>query len=134
MLSKNLSHISLIATLTFALADCILRQPATNFSRFKVAKSSFAVCLTVFISSLVSSGAGFIKITYEFDTDSENFDLMKLRAFQQSEEIAYALSEVIKQARKWDKSDPWAEIPAGEVYDTITDIVARYVDMEKIGY
>lgn len=75
-----------------------------------------------------------MKITYEFDTDSENFDLMKLRTFQQSEEIAYALSEVIKQARKWDKSDPRAEIPAGEVYDTITDIVARYIDMEKIGY
>ena len=59
---------------------------------------------------------------------------MKLRTFQQSEEIAYALSEVIKQARKWDKSDPRTEIPTGEVYDTFIDIVARYVDMEKIGY
>ena len=71
-------------------------------------------------------------IRYSLNTNDYNIAIHLVK--RESEEIAYALSEVIKQARKWDKSDPWAEIPAGEVYDTITDIVARYIDMEKIGY
>ena len=35
-----------------------------------------------------------MKVIYEFDTNSENFDPAQLKIFQQSQEMAYTIREI----------------------------------------
>jgi hypothetical protein len=41
--------------------------------------------------------------------------------------------EIFKQIREWDKYDSRGEIPAGEVRDTLTNIIYEYIHPENLG-
>ena len=76
---------------------------------------------------------GIMKVIFEFDTDSENFDKFQLQSHYQAEKMTLCLLEIFKQIREWDKYDSRSEIPAGEVRDTLTNIIYEYIHPENLG-
>lgn len=75
-----------------------------------------------------------MKVTFEFDTDSENFDRCQLECHYQSEDMARCISEITKKLRGWVKYDERNKLPKNEVFDDIWEIINEYVNLEKLGY
>ena len=46
-----------------------------------------------------------MKVIFEFDTESENFNSIELERHKQADDMAKALGEILKKARGWDKYD-----------------------------
>lgn len=74
-----------------------------------------------------------MKITFEFDTDSENFDNQELERYKAVDDVVYTLNKVYEQIREWYKYDTRGSIPISEVWDTLTSIINE-VNLEKLGY
>lgn len=76
-----------------------------------------------------------MKVTFEFDTDSENFSYYELEQYFQSGRMLSALDSIKNQVRNWYKYDDRENIPVDEIQDKIYDcILDNGVDMEKMGY
>lgn len=46
-----------------------------------------------------------MKVIFEFDTESEDFNSIELERHKQADDMAKALGEILKKARSWDKYD-----------------------------
>ena len=44
-----------------------------------------------------------MKVIFEFDTESEDFNSIELERHKQADDMAKALGEILKKARSWDK-------------------------------
>ena len=76
-----------------------------------------------------------MKVTFEFNTDDENFDRYQLEAHHQAENLVFTLSKITDKLREWYKYDNRSSIPIEEVYDSIWDIIQdNNINMEKLGY
>lgn len=76
-----------------------------------------------------------MKITFEFDTESEHFDRTELQRHYQADKLAYTLNDIINHIRNWYKYDSRGSIPADEIYDSIWDIIQdNNINMEDLGY
>lgn len=75
-----------------------------------------------------------MKIIFEFDTESENFDRTELEIHQQAWNMASCLNDILNQLRSWYKYGEREELPVDEVRDRIIDIINENVNMEKMGY
>ena len=75
-----------------------------------------------------------MKITFEFDTDSELFDSIELETFYQANYLRICISEILDKCRAWEKYDEREAIPADEIRDTIVRIVNENCNLEKLGY
>ena len=73
-------------------------------------------------------------VTFQFDTDSENFDNTELEAHYQANNMACCLSEIENKLRSWYKYDERPAIPTEEIRETILDIIQEHVNMERLGY
>lgn len=71
-----------------------------------------------------------MKVIYVFDTDSENFDPLQLKIFQQSQEMAYTIREIRQQVRHWEKYDDRLAIPVEEIFDAIIDIINENTNID----
>lgn len=70
-----------------------------------------------------------MKITYEFDTDSENWqdDHYVRDRFEASFDMLMALSDIKDKVREWNKYDTRESIPTSEIFDTIYGIINNQV-------
>ena len=76
-----------------------------------------------------------MKITYEFDTCSENYDHHELITYQNAQKMLSTLSDITNQLRQWYKYDERGSIPVDEIYDKIWDIINdNNVSLEEMGY
>lgn len=80
-----------------------------------------------------------MKITYEFDTDSEGWkeygENMKRDQFEASFGMLMALDKILSKTREWYKYDQRSEIPVEELRNTIDGIIEEYVpNIEKLRY
>lgn len=75
-----------------------------------------------------------MKVIFEFDTESENFNSIELERHKQADDMAKALGEILKKARSWDKYDGRSAIPTDEIRKEVNEIISQYVDIDKIGY
>lgn len=73
-------------------------------------------------------------VTFQFDTDNENFDNTELEAHYQAKKMAYCLSEIENKLRNWYKYDKRLAIPTDEIREEILDIIQEHVSMERLGY
>ena len=75
-----------------------------------------------------------MKIVFEFDTDSENFDYIELERYKQVDNMAICLGEIADKVRYWYNKEIRNEIPTEEIGDTIFKIINEHINLEKIGY
>ena len=75
-----------------------------------------------------------MKVKFEFDTQSENFDYHEYEVFNSAEEMVTALYEISNKLRGWEKYDDREAIPASEIKETIMKIINEHVNLEKLGY
>lgn len=74
-----------------------------------------------------------MKITYEFDTDKDNYDMQELTRVQKAFDMAYALWDIDEAIRKWYKYDEREAIPVDEIRETFVDILQNhYIDLEEV--
>lgn len=64
-----------------------------------------------------------MKITYEFDTNDENFYPDELKRIQKADDLCSCIWDIEEQLRKWYKHDERGAIPIDEIYETIFDII-----------
>lgn len=74
-----------------------------------------------------------MKVIFEFDTESENFNPIELERYKQVDNMAKALGEILEKARSWDKYDERTAIPTDEIRKELNEMVCQYVNIEKIG-
>lgn len=75
-----------------------------------------------------------MKVTFEFDDTIENFDVAQFNRLKAADDLACCICKIKDQLKQWYSYDSRGSIPISEVYDTITDIILEYVDLEKLGY
>ncbi len=75
-----------------------------------------------------------MKVTFEFDTENENFDECELQIHYQAESMAKCIFEIQNKLKSWEKYHEEATILVEKVYDEIFDIIQANVNMEKMGY
>ena len=76
-----------------------------------------------------------MKIVFEFDTDSENFDYIELERYKQVDKLAMCLGQIADKVRYWYNKEIRNEIPTEEIGDTIFEIIKdNNINLEKIGY
>lgn len=75
-----------------------------------------------------------MKITLEFDTESENFEYAELERHKQALEMLMCLDAIREQLIEWEKRDVRGSIPIDEISDRIFEIMHKYVNFEKMGY
>lgn len=80
-----------------------------------------------------------MKITYEFDTESEGWkeygEDMKRDQFEASFGMLMALDKILDKLRDWYKYDQREAIPTDEIRETLTDIINEHVpNIEKLRY
>lgn len=78
-----------------------------------------------------------MKITYEFDTDSPNWDSESYtrNQYEHSFQMLMALSKILDKTREWYKYDTREAIPIEEIRDTIDGIINQQVpDIEELIY
>lgn len=64
-----------------------------------------------------------MKVIFEFDTDSENFNNCELEQVKQADKMARTLSEITDQLRSWYKYDTRGSIPIDEIHEKIWEII-----------
>lgn len=75
-----------------------------------------------------------MKIIFEFDTDSENFDYTELRRYKCVDDMAMCLGAIADKVRYWYNKDNRNEISTDEIGDVIFGIINEHINLEKIGY
>lgn len=80
-----------------------------------------------------------MKITYEFDTDKDNFyesgDSQTLYRMQIADDMALCLENLREKVRGWIKYDNREQIPKDEIEDTFWEIIKDHgINFEKLGY
>ena len=68
-----------------------------------------------------------MKITYEFDTTSENYDKFEMLRIQKSLDMALALWDLDGKIRNWRKWDERDAIPVEEITDTFVEILEKHM-------
>lgn len=67
-----------------------------------------------------------MKITFEFDTNSEQFDRIELNRIQKAFDMALALYDIDNLCRKYRKYDERESIPVEEIDNEIGKIYSKY--------
>ena len=67
-----------------------------------------------------------MKITYEFDTTSEDFDRAELLRVQKATEMTACIYDIENKLRGWYKYDPRNEVPIDEVREEILEIIRSH--------
>ena len=75
-----------------------------------------------------------MKVTFEFNTESEFFDGHELECHYQASKMAYCLYKITDQIRNWYKWDDRESIPVDEIHKKLWDIIEEEVNMERLGY
>lgn len=75
-----------------------------------------------------------MKITIEFDTESENFEYSELEMYKQARDMLMCLDAIREQLRTWENRDDRTAIPIEEISDKIFEIIQDHVNLEKMGY
>ena len=75
-----------------------------------------------------------MKITYQFDTDSEGFDRGELLAIENACKLVVIISEIRDQLREWYKYDTRSTISTEEISDTINRIIDKHFNIEELIY
>lgn len=77
-----------------------------------------------------------MKITFEFDTDKEDFnDWQTLEIYKKAEDLASAVNSILEQVKSWYKWDNRSAIPQEEIQDKIYQIINdEGINLEKMGY
>ena len=73
-----------------------------------------------------------MKVTFEFDTDSADFNPIDLEVIKNADSLWYCLNEIKQQLREWYNHDSRGEIPISEVCDTINDIIEENLNTKKL--
>ena len=73
-----------------------------------------------------------MKVTFEFDTDNENFCQDELERFYRAFDMAQCIYEISNKLRGWYKYDSRSEIPIEEVHEEIWNIINEHVNLDKI--
>ena len=75
-----------------------------------------------------------MKVTFEFDTSSENFDAHEFECVKIAETLAYCIGEISKKLQEWYKYDSRGSIPISEIKEEIDSIIFEHVNLKKLGY
>ena len=75
-----------------------------------------------------------MKVKFEFDTESENFDRTELEQHIQASRMASCISKISDQIRSWYKWETRDNIPIDEIAETLREIINDEVDLERLGY
>lgn len=75
-----------------------------------------------------------MKVTFEFDTSSENFDKYELERHYQCNDLAYCIFRITDQVTKWIKWDERESIPIDEIREKIWDIIEQSICVERLGF
>ena len=75
-----------------------------------------------------------MKVTFEFDTESETFDNYELKRHYKANDMAMCLYEITNKLRGWYKYDERGSIPIDEVHKEIWEIIEDHVNLEELGY
>ena len=76
-----------------------------------------------------------MKITFEFDTLSENFEYPELYAVQDAQMLVHTISKILDLARHYEKYDDRESIPVDELVDKIRDTILDCgIITERYGY
>jgi len=79
-------------------------------------------------------GIKIMKVIFEFDDESEKFDLTQLKKYQNTEKVVAVLGEILQKIRGWEKYDDREVIPVDEVSDTIWNIIKEEgLDVRGLG-
>jgi hypothetical protein len=74
-----------------------------------------------------------MKITYEFDTTSENFDRYEYERIRKSLDMALALYDIDSKIRGWRKYDERDTIPVDEITDMFVGVLDnRMINLDDI--
>ena len=72
-----------------------------------------------------------MKVTFEFDTDKENFDVTELAAVQQAQDLALALWRLDELTRHWRRTEEL--VRTDNVRDSFNDILEELgINLEKL--
>lgn len=73
-----------------------------------------------------------MKVTYEFDTDSENFNSCEFEQYKSANDMAAALWELQEAIRTWYKYDP-SDLTPDALHDTFYDILSKNnINLERL--
>lgn len=76
-----------------------------------------------------------MKVTYEFNTGSDNFDYHEYQMYRQAQDTARALSQIFDKLRTYEKWDERESIPKDELLDTMAEILKENnVSLDEMGY
>lgn len=76
-----------------------------------------------------------MKIIFEFDTESENFDYQELEKYKQVDKLIRVLSSFLDKVRTWNKWDERSAIPTEEIHKEFYDLVEEEgLDLSSMGY
>ena len=74
-----------------------------------------------------------MKVTFEFDTLSENFDHSELERIKQVDNLTSALYEITSLIREWYKYDSRNAIPVEEISEKVWDIInEKRISLEEL--
>lgn len=74
-----------------------------------------------------------MKITYEFDTMSENFDRYEYRRISKALDMALALYDIDSKIRGWIKYDERDTIPVDEITDMFVGVLDnRMINLDDL--
>jgi len=73
-----------------------------------------------------------MKVIFEFDTCSEDFDRSELERVKNADKMAYTLSKITDQLRSWYKYDERGSIPIDEVHEKIWNIIEEEINLEEL--
>lgn len=74
-----------------------------------------------------------VEVIYKFTFEEGSDDMIDLKLIQNATGMYLALSEIREQTRQWYKYGDREAIPVEEIRDTIWDITAEHVDLDKLG-
>lgn len=76
-----------------------------------------------------------MKVTYEFNTDSDNFDYHEYQIYKQAPDTARTLSEIFDKLIHYEEWDERESIPKDELKETMVEILnENNVSLEEMGY
>ena len=73
-----------------------------------------------------------LKVIYEFNTESENYDGHELELVHRASDMVVVIDKIREQVRQWYKYDPRDAIPVEEIQDKIYDIINDHIDIAKL--
>lgn len=76
-----------------------------------------------------------MKVIYEFNTDSENYDRYEHETYKQAPQMLVALGNITNTLRSYYKYDDRGSVPIDEFYEKLWDCITDAgVDLERMGY